>query len=157
MRKLLKRSLLEEKLNRNGVANSLNNLGNAYNSLGEYPRAKDYYQESLEITRAIGDRRGEATSLQNLSSVYHKCGRVQEGFVASHQAQQILQELELPLEAMPYPKWLKSLIKFAQRGKLQLVLCFVFGLIAFPFALVWIVLLSLWRLLRRLVVSPRIR
>lgn len=49
---------------------------------------------------------------------------------------------------MPYPQWLKSLIKLAQRGRLQLILCFIFGLIAFPFALVWLILLLLWRLIR---------
>ncbi len=138
---------------RNGEANSLIGLGNAYNSLGQYQRAIEFYQQSLGIFRKIGARRREANCLQDLSIAYHKCGRVQKGFAAAYQAQQILQKLEFPFEAMPYPKWLKSLIKFAQRGKLQLVLCFVFGLVAFPFALVWIVLLSLWRLLRRLVVS----
>jgi hypothetical protein len=56
----------------------------------------------------------------------------------------ILQELGLP---MSYPQLMKSLINFAQRGYLQLILCFIFGLIAFPFALVWIILLFLWRLI----------
>ncbi len=136
---------------RKGEASSLQNLGYCHHNLRQYPQAIDFYQQSLEISRAIGDRRGEADALQNLAYAYHQCGRVQEGFAAGYQAQQILlQELELPLEAMPLPKWLKSLIKYAQRGKLQLVLCFIFGVIAFPFALVWIILLVLWRLIKRL-------
>ncbi|MDJ0692695.1 MAG: tetratricopeptide repeat protein, partial [Xenococcaceae cyanobacterium MO_188.B32] len=32
---------------RGGEANSLNNLGNAYYSLGEYARAIEFYQQSL--------------------------------------------------------------------------------------------------------------
>ncbi len=57
-------------------------------------------------------------------------------------------ELELPINAMPFPKWFKFLVKFAQRGKLQLALCFVLGVVAFPFALVWLLALILWRVVR---------
>lgn len=62
-----------------------------------YRRAIDYQQQSLEITREIGDRRGEAHTLQNLGAAYNKCGRLQEVFSDGYQAQLILQELELPL------------------------------------------------------------
>jgi len=130
--------------------NSLTGLGHASYSLGEYQQAISFYQQSLEIQRNIGDRHGEVKSLQNLADSYNICGRVQEGFAAAYQAQSIRQELELTLEAMPFPKWIKSLVKYAQRGKLQLIVCFIFGLIAFPFALVFIVFLLLWRLTKRL-------
>ena len=135
---------------RKGEANSLGNLGKSYYFLRQYQQAIDFYQQSLEIQRAIGDRRKEADILQILAYAYNQCGRVQEVFAASYQAQLIRQELELPLEAMPYPKWIKSLIKYAQRGKFQLFLCFLFGFIAFPFALVWIIVRILWLLTKRL-------
>jgi len=128
-----------------GESNSLNNLGNAYKSLGQYETAIAFYQQSLQIKREIGDRNGEALCLQNLGSTYYKCGEIKEGFAASYQAQMIRQELGVP---MFYPQWMKSLINFAQRGHLQLILCFIFGLIAFPFALVWIVIMYLWLWLR---------
>lgn len=35
---------------------ALINLGSAYNSLGQYPQAIDFYQQSLVIARDIGDR-----------------------------------------------------------------------------------------------------
>jgi tetratricopeptide (TPR) repeat protein len=133
---------------RKGEASSLGNLGNAYQSLGEYQRAIDFHQQSLEITRQIGDRRGEALTLQNLGVAYQKSGRVREGFAASQQAMQILQELDLPLEAMPYPNWLKRTLQFAQRGKGQLVLCFAIGIVAFPFALVGLIGLLSWRIVQ---------
>ncbi|WP_242046796.1 tetratricopeptide repeat protein [Calothrix parietina] len=130
-----------------GEGNSLGNLGNAYRSLGQYQRGIEFHQQSLDIFREIGDRNGEGNSLIALSNAYNQCGRIQEGFAAVYQAQQIFEELELPLEAMPYPQSLKSLISFAQRGRLQLILCFIFGFIAFPFAFVWLILLFLWRLI----------
>ena len=133
---------------RKGEADALNNLGTAYHSLGQYQLAIDYHQQSLAISREIGARNGEANSLQNLARTYQQCGRVQEGFAAASQAQEILQELQLPLDVMPYPKWLKLLIKFAQHGKWQLALCFVLGLVAFPFALVGILALILGRVVR---------
>ena len=134
--------------NRLGEANSLGNLGNAYHSLGRYEEAISYHQQSLEIQRDIGNRHGEAISLQNLGVLYHKVGKIQEGFAASQQATLICQELDLPLDAYPYPNWMKKLAKFAQRSKFNLVFCFTVGLFAFPFALGWFVLVMLYRLVR---------
>ncbi|MGD1930955.1 MAG: NB-ARC domain-containing protein, partial [Leptolyngbyaceae cyanobacterium] len=57
-----------------------NNLGNAYDSLGEYQRAITFHEQSLEIARAIGDRHGAARSLIALSQLHHACGRPREGF-----------------------------------------------------------------------------
>ncbi|MGK7872653.1 MAG: CHAT domain-containing protein [Xenococcaceae cyanobacterium] len=59
---------------RNGEASSLNNLGNTYVSLGEYPKAIEFYQQSLAITRDIGDHNGEAKSLGNLGVAYFSLG-----------------------------------------------------------------------------------
>ena len=142
---------------RRGEASSLTALGNVYQSLGKYQRAIDFYQQSLEIKREIGDgsanltvRREEANTLQNLANLYHRVGRFKEGFQAGYQAKLILQELGFPLDPSPLPKWAKSVAKFAQKGNLQLAFCFLAGLIAFPFALIWIVSLILWRILRSL-------
>ena len=75
-------------------------------------------------------------------------------FKSSIKFAQILQELGLPIDAMPYPQWFKSAIKFAQRGKLQLALCFMAGLIAFPFALLAFTTLILWRIIRVFIKRP---
>ena len=134
---------------RRGQANSLGNLGNAYHSLGEYKRAISFHQQSLEITRDIGDRRGIANSLMSLSAAYQQVGRIKDGIVATQQAQQIMMEMELPLNAYPIPNWQKSIVRFAQKGNVQLALLFIGGVFAFPFLLIWIILLSVYRLLRR--------
>jgi tetratricopeptide (TPR) repeat protein len=131
-----------------GEANSLNGLGNAYHCLGCYSEAIASYEQLLAIKREIGDRRGEANTLLTLGNVYQKVGRIQEGFVASHQGTLIYQELDLPLEAYPYPNWMKKIAKFAQRSKFHLIVCFMGGVVAFPFALIWFVSITLYRLIR---------
>ena len=37
------------------------NLGNVFCSLGEYVKAKEYYEKALAISMEIGDRAGEGT------------------------------------------------------------------------------------------------
>ncbi len=48
----------------------LNGFGNAYNNLGQYPKAVEFYQQSLAIQKDIGERQGEALSLNNLGGAY---------------------------------------------------------------------------------------
>ncbi|MEQ9236370.1 tetratricopeptide repeat protein [Coleofasciculus sp. E2-BRE-01] len=148
-------TILKEIGDRSGIANSLGNLGNTYKLLGQYKRAIDYYQQSLKIREDIFDRLGIAKTLQNLGYTYPIIGRTQEGLNALCKGFKILQELELPIDAMPYPQWLKSTIKFAQRGKLHLALCFIAGLIVFPFALLAFTTLILWRIIRAFIKCPR--
>ena len=49
-----------------GKASTLNNLGIAYKKLGDIHRAIGYYEQSLSIKQAIGDRRGEKNTIENL-------------------------------------------------------------------------------------------
>jgi tetratricopeptide (TPR) repeat protein len=76
-----------------GEADSLGNLGNAYDSLGEYQRAIDFYQQSLEIQREIGDKYGEATSLGNLGSTYRALGEYQRAINFYQQSIEIQREI----------------------------------------------------------------
>jgi hypothetical protein len=94
-------------------------------------------------------KREEANSLHNLGIIYRKCGRVKESFAAFDESQTILQELDLPLASRLYPQWFESLFQFAQRGKIQYILCSIGGIIAFPFALIALIIILLWRLLSR--------
>src|SRR6266542_3250387 len=59
---------------RNGEAQTLNNIGEVYWSLGEMQKALEKYNEVLPIWRAIGDRRGEATTLSGMGVVYRSLG-----------------------------------------------------------------------------------
>jgi len=58
--------LYREIKDRRGEGQSLGNLGNAYYSLGNYPKAIDYQEQSLAIAREIKDRNGEYAALNNL-------------------------------------------------------------------------------------------
>ncbi len=53
---------------------TLNNLGMAYRYLGEYAQAEQFYRQSLEISRQIGDKAAEGITLNNLGKAYHFLG-----------------------------------------------------------------------------------
>jgi len=82
----------EEQTNRKYTA-SLTSLGNAYNYLGEYPKAIEFHQQSLAIKREIGDRGGEANSYNNLGTVYRSLGEYQKAIEFYQQSLAILREI----------------------------------------------------------------
>ncbi|MDJ1174659.1 tetratricopeptide repeat protein, partial [Roseofilum capinflatum] len=129
---------------RSGIASSLGNLGNAYKSQGDYESAISFYQQSLEIQQQIGDKPGEIRSLQNLSIAHSQLGQYQQAISYNNQ----LLELQ-GLDALPTAPWFKSFIRFAQKGWFNFALCFIAGVVAFPFALLWIIALFLYRRIRR--------
>jgi tetratricopeptide (TPR) repeat protein len=87
-----------EKLNFAAVCG---NLGNAYDSLGQYPQAIDYYHQSLAIKREIGvreafpqeSRQGESTSLGGLGNAYYSLGQYQQAIDYHHQHLAIAREI----------------------------------------------------------------
>ena len=46
------------------------NLGTVFRSLGEYVKAKEYYEKALAISMEIGNREGEGTSYGNLGMCF---------------------------------------------------------------------------------------
>ncbi len=75
---------------------SLGNLGNAYDSLGEYRRAIDYHEQFLAIAREIGDRSGEGSSLGSLGNVYDSLGEVEKACGLWKEALAIFEAIESP-------------------------------------------------------------
>ncbi|MFB8792018.1 MAG: tetratricopeptide repeat protein [Potamolinea sp.] len=74
-------------------AASLTSLGNAYDSQGQYQQAIDYHQQSLEIEREIGNRRGIAISLNNLGNAYNSQGQYQQAIDYYQQSLEITREI----------------------------------------------------------------
>ncbi|WP_024968702.1 CHAT domain-containing protein, partial [Microcystis aeruginosa] len=62
----------------------LNNLGVDYHLLGQYQKAINYHQQSLEIAEKIGDLKVQADSLGNLGNVYQSLGQYQKA-IDDHQ------------------------------------------------------------------------
>ncbi|MEC4867887.1 MAG: tetratricopeptide repeat protein, partial [Jaaginema sp. PMC 1078.18] len=57
-----------------------------YNDLGELQQALDYYNQALSIVRAVGDRSGEATTLNNIGVIYSDLGEKQQALDYYNQA-----------------------------------------------------------------------
>ena len=53
------------------------NLGNAHYSLGDFKRAKDYYEQQLKIAKELGDSSGEGQAYGNLSNAYLRLGELE--------------------------------------------------------------------------------
>jgi serine phosphatase RsbU (regulator of sigma subunit)/Tfp pilus assembly protein PilF len=50
-----------------------NNLGNAYNAMGNYDSAMTYFKKAIEIYKKVGDKKGQAAPTFNLGDLYlHK-------------------------------------------------------------------------------------
>ena len=46
---------------------------------GQYQKALETYEKALEISRKIGEMKGEATTLSNVGGIYFSLGTVSEG------------------------------------------------------------------------------
>jgi CHAT domain-containing protein/Tfp pilus assembly protein PilF len=68
-------------------------LGNAYNFLGEYPKAIEFYQQSLAIQREIGNRNGFASSLMGLGNAYNFLGEYPKAIEFYQQSLAIQREI----------------------------------------------------------------
>lgn len=59
-------------------AGALQNIGDLYDELGEYPKALDLFNQALPLARAAGDRLGEARTLNDIGYTYDSLGERQK-------------------------------------------------------------------------------
>ncbi len=64
-----------------------------YDALGQKPEALQYYEQALVITREVGDRGGEGTTLHNLGGVYDDLGQKPDALHYYEQALAIFGEV----------------------------------------------------------------
>jgi len=69
------------------------NLGVAYQAQGDYPAARRYYQQSLEIKQALGDRAGVAKSVAALGLLSVLEGQPDDGFALMEQAASLFEQI----------------------------------------------------------------
>jgi len=87
-------------LNQEGdLAIDLGNLGNVYQAQGRYDKAIDHYQQSLEITRRIGDVSTTANNLWNLGLLHEKQGDPATALPLIEEAAQIAERIGMPQAA----------------------------------------------------------
>ncbi|BAY32731.1 hypothetical protein NIES2107_46210 [Nostoc carneum NIES-2107] len=68
-------------------------LGNAYNFLGQYPRAIEFYQQSMDIAREIGDHNTQGKCLKGLGYAYDSLGQYQRAIELLQQSLDISREI----------------------------------------------------------------
>jgi tetratricopeptide (TPR) repeat protein len=84
---------VDEQENKNNLLTIYNQLGIAHNSLGGYQKAIDYFQQSLEIAREIGDRHGMSLSLMGLGVAHNSLGGYQKAIDYFQQSLEIKREI----------------------------------------------------------------
>ncbi|MGJ5634882.1 CHAT domain-containing protein, partial [Nostoc sp. CALU 1950] len=62
-------------------------------SLGQYPKALEFYQQALAIIKEIGDRSGESTTLNNIGAIYDSLGQYPKALEYFQQALAIIKEI----------------------------------------------------------------
>jgi tetratricopeptide (TPR) repeat protein len=68
----------------------LSGLGYVYNEIGERQKALDHYSQALPLLRAVGDREGEAVTLNHLGLVHNELGDKQRALEHYNQALTLL-------------------------------------------------------------------
>jgi len=69
------------------------NLGYAYDDLGDYRRAIEFYEQAVTIAREIGDRSSEGLALNNMGLAYRNMGETRRAIELYPQALVIAHEL----------------------------------------------------------------
>jgi len=59
---------------RSGEAEALLQIGDAYNTLGDYRKSLEFWEQALPLKQALGDRRGAADLLASMSAAYNNLG-----------------------------------------------------------------------------------
>ena len=81
--------------NRSEEAHSLEKLGHGfYHFLKEYQRAKDYYQQFVELSEEIGDRLGIGNALNFLGNVYSSLEEFQQAIEYYQQSLAIFEDID---------------------------------------------------------------
>jgi hypothetical protein len=68
-------AIWREVTDRDEEASALANIGSAYDALGERREAQSYYDQALDLSRAAGDRRGEAETLYRMARLARDGGQ----------------------------------------------------------------------------------
>ena len=68
-------------------------LGNAYHSLGDFQKGKEYHERDLKISTEVGDRAGEGKAYCNLGNAYDSLGDFQKAMEYHKRSLKISEEV----------------------------------------------------------------
>ena len=86
-------SIVKEQGDRAAEGRAYGNLGNIYQSLGDFKQAINYHNKDLSIAKELVDRAGEGAANCNLGSAYHSLGRFKQAIEYHNQHLSIAKEL----------------------------------------------------------------
>ncbi|MBI4930327.1 MAG: tetratricopeptide repeat protein [Bacteroidetes bacterium] len=70
-------------------SSALNNIGYAYNFLGDISKALDYYRQSIKIDEELSDKQGMASTLNNIGGIYDNLGDITKALDYYHKSLKI--------------------------------------------------------------------
>jgi tetratricopeptide (TPR) repeat protein len=68
----------------------LNEIGSAYQDLGQYPKALESYEKALQLYQSSGNSIGSGSTFNNLGEVYRKQGQFSKALIFYDQALALL-------------------------------------------------------------------
>ncbi|KAL9954591.1 hypothetical protein ACROYT_G042153 [Oculina patagonica] len=86
-------SIAKELGDRTGERLAYSNLGNAYNSLGDFKRAVDCHEQALSIAKELGYRADEGAAYCNLGNAYQSLGDSKQAIAYQNKYLSIAKEL----------------------------------------------------------------
>ncbi len=87
-------SFIEKDIPKDTLSIFLGNLGLVYRDLGGLPKAKEYYEKALIISRECQNRMSECTQLVNLGDVFHFFGQFDESIEFHNKAKNLIEDLK---------------------------------------------------------------
>lgn len=75
-------------------ADALITLGNILNTLGDYPKAAEYYKKSLKLYKRTENKKGEAIALNNIGRMYKLTWDLDEALIFYNQSIEISKTLK---------------------------------------------------------------
>jgi tetratricopeptide (TPR) repeat protein len=78
------------------IANTLSNIGNAYEGLKEYNKAFEWHNMSLKMREEISDRQGMITVYNNLAQLYFASNNIDKALLYALKAMNLSDSLQLP-------------------------------------------------------------
>ncbi|HAZ49105.1 MAG TPA: hypothetical protein DCZ55_32825, partial [Cyanobacteria bacterium UBA11371] len=80
---------------------TLNNIGAVYGSLGQYPKALEFFQQALAIRREIGDKAEEGTTLNNIGGLLAKQNQPELAIAFFKQSVNVRETIRQDIRVLP--------------------------------------------------------